>query len=475
MAVTSIWPITGSVDSVIKYAVNPEKTTEVSQEAAALHAIDNVVEYTADQIKTEQRMYVAGINCQVLYAREQFIETKLSYGKLEGRTCYHGYQSFRVGEVDANTAHKIGVALAEELWGERFEVVVATHLNTGHYHNHFVVNSVSFMDGRKYYNTNSDYIRMREVSDRLCKEYSLSVIKEPERKAKHYAEWSAEQNGKPTFRGMVKADIDRAILASTTMRDFHRVMMQMGYTFKQYTKNGRPLAHAVVVPPGGGRGARLDKLGDMYTFEGITERILQNMRKRVPFPETENRSLGRYRIRGNFQKFRKATGLRALYLCYCYRLKIIMKRPAFVKRMPVSLREDILKLDRRIEETKFLGKYGIGTASELTGRKQYAENQICALSGQRNDMRNSLKRVSRQGEATEIAAVKAKIAALTAELKRYRREVKLCDSVAERSGLVKEGLELIIQQKNSARKEKEQNEHGRRRSGAGRQNGVGWR
>ena len=188
MAVTSIWPITGNPNGVIEYAINPAKTSAASrEEAAALHAIDNVVGYTADDLKTEKRVYVSGVNCQIPYAKEQFLEAKRRYGKLGGRTSYHGYQSFKAGEVDADTAHKIGVALAKELWGDRFEVVVATHLNTEHYHNHFVVNSVSFMDGMKYYNFKSDYQRMREVSDRLCREYKLSVIRDAQGKAKNYA------------------------------------------------------------------------------------------------------------------------------------------------------------------------------------------------------------------------------------------------------------------------------------------------
>ena len=187
MAVTSIWPITGNPDGVIEYAINPEKTSEESrEETAALHAIDNVVEYTADDLKTEKRMYVSGVNCQIPHAKEQFMETKRCFGKMDGRTCYHGYQSFRAGEVDADTAHRIGVALAKELWGDRFEVVVATHLNTDHYHNHFVINSVSRVDGKKFSNRKPDYARMREVSDRLCKEHHLSVIKDPQWNGKSY-------------------------------------------------------------------------------------------------------------------------------------------------------------------------------------------------------------------------------------------------------------------------------------------------
>ena len=476
MAVTSIWPITGNPNGVIEYAINPEKTSADSrEETAALHAIDKVVEYTADDLKTEKRMYVSGVNCQVPFAKEQFMETKRRFNQMNGRTCYHGYQSFRAGEVDADTAHRIGVELAKELWGDQFEVVVATHLNTDHYHNHFVINSVSSVDGRKFSNRKPDYARMREVSDRLCKEHQLSVIKNPKGKGKSYSQWSAEKNGKPTYPSLVKADIDRAILASTTMRDFQRVMEQMGYTFKWFKKNGQQLEHQVAIPPGAKKGVRLDRLGEEYTFDGITQRILRNMRKRIPFPEAENRRLGRYRYRGNFKKHKKATGLRALYFYYCYRLKIIVKHPASTKKVLGVLREDIVKLDQRIAETRFLGKYKIETADDLAGRKQYADNQIQVLTDQRKDLRNALKRITRKGDAAEIEATKEKISALTDELIKLRKEVKLCDSIAERSGLVKEGLEAIIEQENSERKEKSKYEHSRRRSGTDRQNVTQWR
>ena len=476
MAVTSIWPITGNPDGVIEYAINPEKTSEESrEETAALHAIDNVVEYTADDLKTEKRMYVSSVNCQIPFAKEQFMETKRRFGKMDGRTCYHGYQSFRAGEVDADTAHRIGVELAKELWGDRFEVVVATHLNTDHYHNHFVINSVSSVDGRKFSNRKPDYARMREVSDRLCKEHHLSVIKDPQWNGKSYAEWSANKHGKPTYRDIVKADIDRAILASTTMRDFYKVMEQMGYTFKRLKENGQPLAHPVALPPGAKKGVRMDRLGEEYTFDGITQRILRNMRKRIPFPEAENRRLGRYRYRGNYKKHKKATGLRALYFYYCYRLKIIVKHPASTKKVLGVLREDIIQLDKRIAETRFLGKYKIETAADLADRKQYADTQIEVLTDQRKDLRNALKRITRKGDAAEIEATKEKISALTDELIKLRKEVKLCDSIAERSGLVKAGLEAIIEQDTSERKEKNQYEHSRRRSGTDRQNVTQWR
>jgi len=70
-------------------------------------------------MKTERRSYVTCLNCREDTAGAQFMETKRFYGKL-----------------------------AQELWGDRFEVVVATHCNTGPYHNHFVINSVSWADDK---------------------------------------------------------------------------------------------------------------------------------------------------------------------------------------------------------------------------------------------------------------------------------------------------------------------------------------
>ena len=134
-----------------------------------------------------------------------------------------------------------------------------------------------------------------------------------------------------------------------------------------------------------------------------------------------------------------------------------------------------MKLDRRIEETRFLGKHQIETAADLDHRKQYAQTQIQVLTDQRQELRNTLKRVTRLGDTEAIAEAKAQISALTGELKQYRREVKLCDSIAERSGLIKENLNAIIEQEKSDRREKNEHEHSRRRGGTNRQDVTQWR
>ena len=472
MAVTSIWPIKGRVDRVINYARKPEKTTEGGyEELAFLHAIDNVVEYAANDMKTERRSYVSCLNCREDTAAAQFMDTKRLWGKLGGRVCYHGYQSFKEGEVTAEIAHEIGVKLAQELWGDRFEVVVATHCNTGHYHNHFVINSVSLMDGKKFYNSPADYARMREMSDRLCREYAISVIENPGGRGKNYAEWQAEQNGKPTHRGIIRADIDRAIRASTTERDFLRVMNEMGYQFKIRGKSGKPLKYPGLKPPDADGYFRFHKLGEGYTLKEIKERILQNLQKQVPFPEVEHKPPRLYRVRDRPRK--KVTGLRALYFRYCYELHIIVKRSASVKRVSFLLREDIAKLDRLDAETRFLGKRHIGTIGELTAHREKASAEIDDLTTQRQGLRKELRQLNRQGDAIAADEVKSEISAISSRLKALRKEVVLCDGIAQRSGQVKENLERLVKQKESEKKELKQDELFRRRGGTGREDVAG--
>ena len=483
MAVTSIWPRSGRVDQLIDYARNPEKTTEISADSvAALHAIDGVIQYTVNDVKTEKRAYVSCLNCTSEdLAAEEFLQTKLLWQnkpgsiKTSGRLCYHAYQSFKPGEVDADTAHRIGVALAEELWGDRFQVVVATHLNTNHIHNHFVINSVSNIDGRKFHSGAKDLALLRETSDRLCKEHQLSVIKNPSGKSKHYAQWAAEKNGKPTYQSITNADIDRAVMASTTMRDFYRVMEQMGYQLKLHTKSGSLLKHPVAIPPGGTKGVRLDRLGYDYTLDGITDRILRNMRKQVPFPEAERQHRGKYRLRGSFRKYPNATGFRALYLYYCYLLKIIVKKPASVKKVPASLREDIVKLDWIIAQTRFLGANKIETAQDLQAKQKEIRVQMEKLTQQRRDLRIALKRAQRQDDPAQVDALKAQIATLSAEVRKHRKEVKLCDDIAQRNGIVLENLKEITRQKNTQGKENKQHEYDQRRGRTSRANVPGGR
>jgi hypothetical protein len=463
MAVTSIWPIKYRLDKVIRYVENPEKITEeYYSENAAMHIIDGVVEYAADDTKTERREYVTCLNCNEGHAAREFQDVKKLWKKDDGRLCYHGYQSFKPGEVNAQTAHAIGVELATRLWGDRFQVVVATHCNTGVYHTHFVINSVSFRDGYKFYNSPADYRQMREVSDRICREYGISVIENPDRHGKNYGQFSAEQNGKPTHSQMIRNDIDRAVAASLTEQEFFRTMQELGYTITTHGASGAPLKHPKLTPPNGRKNFRFDTLGEEYALEAVLERVHQNMRRKPLF---EVPPVKHYHAKMTRKPVKKLTGLRALYFRYCYELGIIVKHPNRTKRVSYLLRDDVIKLDRYIAEAKMLLAHQIETIQDLDAYRETLTQKIDRLGNERKELRNRLKQATRRHDVSGIAEIQSEIKRVSKELKKARKEVEYCGDVAERSEQVHQNLLELNHDKENLRKERYPDEYP---SGSGR-------
>ena len=472
MAVTSIWRVHGRIGKVLDYVENAEKTTAVSSGDGDL---SDVINYAIQQRKTSQtqerdgaevvQRFVSGINCHPNTAKMEMQKIKKFYGKEDGVIAYHGYQSFAPGEATPEIAHEIGIKLAQRLWGDRYQVLVATHLDrANHLHSHFVINTVSFVDGIKYHRTKEDYQEMRRVSDALCREYGLTVIRKSKGRGMTYNEWAAEKEGKPTLRSVIRSDIDRAILASTTQRNFQEAMQAMGYTFKTRTPDGQPLKYPALKPPGAKGYFRFHRLGPGYSLTEILDRVYDNVRRQTPFPEEDRTA----RRRDPFVPYPKAKGIHALYLRYCYELRIIQKHPASVKRVPFSMRQDLIILDKLDAETRFLAKHEYGTAAELESHKEKSTGRIKELEQERNALRNQLRTATRREDAPAIDGLKNRIKEVSSEIKALRQEVKLCDGIEARSALMERNLEQLQQEQEIERKEEEQHELFRRDGRSGR-------
>lgn len=463
MATTSLWRIKGQLGNVIRYIENPEKTSVLDCEGKDA-VIEDVIDYVTRDSATQNSNLVSAINCKVETACEDMKKTKQRFGKPGGTVAYHGYQSFAQGEVTPEQAHLLGCRLAEELWGDRYEVVVATHIDKkSHIHNHFLVNTVSFVDGIKFHRTKGDYIKMQEVSDRLCKEYNLSVVKHPEGKGKHYGEWSAEKKGKPTFRSTIRRDIDDAIKASLTEREFFTYLKEKGYEFKLYNSKGGELERPSLKPADSERYFRFDRLGDDYSLDEIRDRILEKINRIEPFPEEERRRIRRYRTEHPPRTKRK--GLAALYFYYCYELHIIVKSQASVKKVPFFMREDLIKLDRLDEQVRFLAKNNIETLDDLNGYREEAGSKLRLLEWERQVQRNLLRQDVRKENIPGQEEQREKIAEINAEIKRLKKELKICDSVEKRSAQIRTELEAMKNQE----KGEEKDELLRGRGGTGRE------
>ena len=476
MATSSIWSVKGWLGKLVIYVENPDKTTnpqyyekaELTEKQA--QTLLDVIDYAADPSKTDSaihdeniethQQFVTGINCLPTTARDEMQAVKKRFGKEDGVIAYHGYQSFAPGEADLKTAHEIGIRLAKELWGEKYQVVVATHLDKeNHLHNHFVVNTVSFVDGIRYHRTGKDYHDMQVASDNLCREYGLSVIENIQYgKSKHYGEWKAEQEQRPTWRGFIKADIDEAIRMSLTERQFFRHLEEKGYEIKM----GKDIS---VRPQGKERFVRLMRnFGEEYSIENIRRRILSQYIPEKPLAEPE-RKTRHYRMQGSMKSTRKITGFRALYFHYCYKLGIFPKdRPQNRKRLHFLLREDLLKLNNISQEVRLLVRHKIDTAEQLSLYKNGLEVQIEKLSAERKALYKKQRTVKCQSDPKLAEAVKKEIDGLTEQLKNLRREVHLCDDIAQRSGVITEKLKAVREDEQNQGKEKQQNEPIRRRS-----------
>lgn len=468
MAVCEIWDVRGRLDHPIDYAENPEKTANPKYSDADLQAMVDVMEYATNGDKTEQRFFVTGVNCETATARDEMMIAKAQWNDTSEIVCYHGFQSFKHGEVTPEQAHEVGVKLAERMWGDRFQVVVATHLNTDCLHNHFVVNSVSFADGKHYHDNKANLRLLRQRSDELCREYALSIIEHPSGKKKPYALYQAEKNGLPTRDNVARQAVDEAISKSFTLKDFDRQMAEMGYRVS-FNPNRK---YWTIIGKGWKRPKRLYKLGEDYTNERILERIKGNSYavKFAPFAE-QKKQTAVYRVKGSLKGARKIGGLRGLYLHYCYKLGILPKnKKQDYARLHYLLKDDLMKMEAITNETRLLCRNHIDTAGQLLSYKGSLENEITELTEQRKGLYSQSRKIS--GE--EKDAVKAQISEITGRLRTIRKEVRLCEGIEARSGILKEKLQVIRADENEQqRKELMKNEHRRRSGGTNRPNELG--
>ena len=288
---------------------------------------------------------------------------------------------------------------------------------------------------------------MRKVSDRLCKEYSLSVIEETQKKGKHYGEWRAEQENRPTYHGMVRMDVDDAISRARTEKQFFYLMKEKGYTYKI----GKDITFRA---KGRERGVKLARnYGEEYTMDSIRRRILSNPVNQKKQAQPEKRKTRIIKVKGVLNKKRKIGGLRGLYLHYCYRLGILPKRqePVEPKEIHVIFREDLCRLNTISEETRLLCRYRIDTLEQLFEFRDKRKEMMDYLIEQR-----TLLRYRKRRPDEDLFILKSEIESLTNQIEGYRKEIKLCDGIAERSIAIHKALNSYYDE---VRKEEKSYEH----------------
>ena len=389
---------------------------------------DNVIDYITNKDKTDNKNYVTGINCMADIAFKEMSISKQQFNKTGGILGFHAYQSFKGCEVTADEAHEIGIRLAEELWGNKFQVVVTTHTNTKNVHNHFVINSVSFVDGKKYYDNKTNYAIMRKVSDNICKEYELQTLEEKS----YYKNISNKYARSSKYLDSVRTDIDYAISQASNYNDFTKILTKMGYEL-EHSSNKMSIRKFPYK-----RYVRVERtFGEEYSKESILFRIKHTVSFKVPFPEMHTLT-GKYRRKNktSIRHKQKIKGLRALYLYYCYLLKVFPKQK-YPPKYSKAMKEEIKKMDEFSNSVRFLSKYKITTLTEVRKYKTNATTEINELKSKRENLWKRHKQIKTDEEGQFICSEIQKLATKINEL---NENIKLCDFIENRTVRMRENI-----------------------------------
>ena len=436
MAVTSLWHIKGSLKELVEYVENPEKTTPVTKE---MRDFFDVFSYVQRPEATQGGEYVTAINCLRETALQQMILTKKQYGKEDKYIAWHGYQSFKPGEVTPEICHKIGVETAKEMWGDRFQIIVTTHLDKDHLHNHFCFNSVSFRDGKKYNYSKSERQRFMDISDRICREYGLSIIEKPH-KAPLRPVWMDEKSGKPTRYNIYREDVRDAINGSRTPEYMQRYLNRRGY-ITDFTGK-----HWKIRLPQYEHFTRLDTLEEHWTPQEIRRTMGRgayygNRRPMVFVPQNIPEE-----YRTPYKPKEKKSNFYRLYLHYCYLLGILPDKKVPQTVSPY-LKADIRKMEQISAEARYMAKYDIHTLEELYADRENLQGQLSELIAARTKLQNKIRRAP----AEKKEPLRKEKADITAQITDIRKRLKWNEGIETRSVKMQKDIDLFYANENRAR------------------------
>lgn len=449
MATTKIWKVQKRLDHVINYATNEEKTKNnySKYEKDEFNSIRQVMTYATNPDKTEKQFYTTGINCEIEDAVKQMQFVKIFYGKENGILAFHAYQSFNEGEVTPEIAHEIGVKLANEMWGDRFQVVVATHLNTKHLHNHFVINSVSFKDGKKYYSNLENTALLRKTSDEICEEYGLSILKEKTCKSGiNFENFYKKSMRDSDYYKFAKEDIDYAIEHSWTLKQFQQMLVSMGYNY--YYRADKLSVRREPYK----RNIRVERaFGKEYLLENIKRRILENdyirQEKIIPYMAIRHRHFTtKDRIRIKY----RPKGIVALYYYYRYLIKLYTRNNTQYKLTP-KMREEVKKMDEYSKKIRFLCKYKIETMSDVDNVKEKKQEEIQNILNTRNRLYYKRQKLDNESEKDSVTK---EIINVTSILQKVRKEIRLCDDIYDSVPRMKKQIKEVEEKENENAQEK---------------------
>lgn len=409
--------------------------------------LEAVIKYAKNGEKTEYGILVSGVNCMPDIAYSEMMLTKKNFHKEDGRLGYHFIQSFNGKEVSAEECNDIGVELAESLWGDKYQVLVCTHIDKDNVHNHIVLNSVSFVDGSKYHNSNVELALLRQTNDDLCRKYGLSVIETDKAEKENDIASSRIQNYNRNSGKMelIKQDIDEAIEKSTKYQEFVDNLAYKGYYLRK-TNNSLSIS-----TPYFNRNIRLARaFGEDYTFENIKDRIYYG-----GYQSKENK-VYKIKIYEGVKIDKDLLKISSFYRLYVHYLYVFGKLPPkihYIERTPEYYKE-IDKYNKIMDEFSMINIHDIKTLEDVQNlRTKYLE-EISPLKAEKEEYMKLYNRTKNDANKTIL---KAKINHLNEDIERINRKLQTCRRIISKAEKgAKE--EKLIQKRTEENREKAKKE-----------------
>lgn len=404
------------VVKLIRYITNPDKTSD------------------------EQCLYVNSYNCSVVNTANEFKAVREQWQKNTGNYAYHFEQSFKPGETTAEECHQCGSELAQVLFAKYgYQVIFATHLDKEHLHNHFVVNAVNPIDGKKLQTDHEFIRRMREENDRICKAHNLSVVDEPKGKGKSYGEWITDKNGGFTWRGMIKNDIDDLLPSVTTVKALFNELERIGY---KINTRGKCIG---LSPPGTNTSFRLHKLGKGYSLIELTERIIKQQYSNCrsePLQSKRNNVKSvivvKYRYKGVFSNMKGYRGFTGMYLYYLIKLrKLLNSSPPVQKRMPAQMRKDAAVVNEFAEDLQLLSCNKIDTLEQLTEFYAECNERLQSCYQKRSLLKNC---IIEYDDAEKLKNIHQEVIKLNKDITKLKLSVRSAERIYKRTEAVQQTI-----------------------------------
>ena len=329
------------------------------------------------------------------------------------------------------------------MWSE-YQVVVATHFNTGTYHNHFVVNSVNMFTGKKFNCNKGAYYKFRETSDRLCRENNLIVIENPKGKTPRSI-YFAEKRGEPTKYNLMRQAMDETMKICVSYTQFKKAMYKKGYIINDDNNRKYPTIRSI----NDKKAVRMYQLGEEYLPKNIANKVehnpyyYQNRYMEFIHPKKKKQKYKVCKYKGRFSNISKMSGIDAMFLLLFHLLGLLPKRENYQLLSP-EMKQEVRKMERYSNEIRLIVSEKLKTTVDVKNYIIRTEKDIKDVTNLRQKYRNKLRNCT---DDKLIEEYKEKRNECTTMLNKYRKSLKTANYILEDIPKVKEVIKIEQQMK----------------------------